>query len=324
MEESLNRNNRRDFLKTLTWGMAGASLAPLDLLAASEKVVITILHTNDVHSHIDPFPDNDPKYPGLGGAARRAALINKIRQEQKNVLLFDAGDIYQGTPYFNRYNGELEIKLMSRMKYDASAIGNHDFDNGIEGITRNLPLMEFPLICANYDFSDTAMNGKTIPYKIFVKDGIKIGVFGLGIELDGLVDKRMYGKTRFLNPEEQAAKYALFLKNEEKCHLIVCLSHLGFKYQDNKISDIELARRSRNIDIIIGGHTHTFLDKPVIQKNIDGREVHVCQVGWAGIKLGRIDVVFDRNKPGKKAVSGTAMHLPNNIYETGNFLFEKA
>lgn len=324
MEESLNRNNRRDFLKTLTWGMAGASFAPLDLLAASEKVVITILHTNDVHSHIDPFPDNDPKYPGLGGAARRAALINKIRQEQKNVLLFDAGDIYQGTPYFNRYNGELEIKLMSRMKYDASAIGNHDFDNGIEGITRNLPLMEFPLICANYDFSDTAMNGKTIPYKIFVKDGIKIGVFGLGIELEGLVDKRMYGKTRFLNPEEQAAKYALFLKNEEKCHLIVCLSHLGFKYQDNKISDIELARRSRNIDIIIGGHTHTFLDKPVIQKNIDGREVHVCQVGWAGIKLGRIDVVFDRNKPGKKSVSGTAMHLPNNIYETGNFLFEKS
>ncbi|MFN4854215.1 MAG: bifunctional metallophosphatase/5'-nucleotidase [Bacteroidota bacterium] len=324
MEESLNRNNRRDFLKKLTWGLTGASLAPLDLLAASEKVMLTILHTNDVHSHIDPFPDNDPKYPGLGGAARRAALINKIRQEQKNVLLFDAGDIYQGTPYFNRYNGELEIKLMSRMKYDASAIGNHDFDNGIEGITRNLPLMEFPLICANYDFSDTAMNGKTIPYKIFIKEGIKIGVFGLGIELDGLVDKRMYGKTRFLNPEEQAAKHALYLKNEEKCHLIVCLSHLGFKYQDNKISDIELARRSRFIDIIIGGHTHTFLDKPVIQKNIDGQEVHVCQVGWAGIKLGRIDVVFDRNKPGKKSVSGTAMHLPKNIYETSNLLFEKS
>ena len=316
MEESLLQSNRRQFIRTAALGVAGLYAAPFSAWAASEKVSLTILHTNDVHSHIDPFPDNDPKYPGMGGVARRAALISKIRDEEKNVLLFDAGDIYQGTPYFNRYGGELEIKLMSRMKYDASAIGNHDFDNGIEGITRNLPLMEFPFICANYDFSDTAMAGKTLPYKIFEKEGIKIGVFGLGIELDGLVDKRMYGKTRFLDPAAEAARLAISLKQEHKCHLVVCLSHLGYKYQDSKISDVELAKQSRFIDIIIGGHTHTFLDKPVVYKNRDGQEVHICQAGWAGIKLGRIDVVFNRSKPSKKVISGSAVHLQKNLFDS--------
>ncbi len=311
MEEFMKLNSRRKFIKNTFLGIAGASALPLETFAKEDTVKLTILHTNDVHSHIDPFPDTDPKYAGLGGVARRASLIKQIRNDNKNVLLFDAGDIYQGTPYFNKFGGELEIKLMSKMGYDAGTIGNHDFDNGVEGLAKNLHLFNFPLLMSNYDFSDTELNGKTTPYKIFEKDNVKIGVFGLGIELEGLVDKKMYGKTRYLNPVEHAAKNAVFLKNEMKCNLVVCLSHLGYKYQENKISDVELAKQSRFIDAIIGGHTHTFLDKPYTYKNRDEQPVHVCQVGWAGIKLGRLDILFDRNKLSRKKITGTALNISN-------------
>jgi 5'-nucleotidase len=265
-----------------------------------------------VHSHIEPFPDNDPKFAGLGGAARRAALITKIRNEEKNVLLLDAGDIYQGTPYFNRFGGELEFKLMSKMKYDASAIGNHDFDNGIDGLVKNLPLASFPLLCANYDFTGTAMSGKTEAYKVFEKQGVKVGVFGLGIELDGLVDKRNYGSTKYLDPLQKAAEVTVHLKKDLKCDVIVCLSHLGYSYPDNKVSDKVLAEQSKDIDIIIGGHTHTFLDKPVVIKNRESKEVHICQVGWAGIRLGKIEIEFEKSGKTKK-INGTAMGINHEL-----------
>lgn len=307
----LNWNSRREFLKKTLIGGAGMmalNAIPNDVFAKSEMVKITILHTNDVHSHIDPFPDNDPKFAGLGGVVRRAALIKKIRSEEKNVLLLDAGDIFQGTPYFNMYGGELEFKLMSMMNYDASTIGNHDFDNGLEGLVKQLPHANFPFINCNYDFSDTPMNGKTIPYKIFVKDDIKIGVFGLGIELEGLVDKRMSGNTRYLDPLAKAAEVTHLLKNEKKCDLIICLSHLGYKYENKKISDMEFAKHSKNIDVIIGAHTHTFLNTPVSVKNLDDKEVLVTQVGWAGIRLGRIDYVFQK-KSKKKIAEGYSIKI---------------
>ncbi len=310
MEEFLIKN-RREFLKNSvygTLGVAGMAMLPQDVFAKKEVVKIVILHTNDVHSHIDPFPANDPKYGGLGGVARRAALVQEIRSKEPNVLLIDAGDIYQGTPYFNKFGGELELKLMSKMGYDASAIGNHDFDNGIQGIVKQLPNATFPLLCANYDFSDTALNGKTEAYKIFVKDGIRIGVFGIGIELDGLVDKRMYENTRYLNPLEKAAEMSILLKHEKKCDIVICLSHLGFSYENKKISDVVLAKESKNIDLIIGGHTHTFLDKPVEYSNREGKKVCVAQVGWAGIKLGKITYFVERSSK-KKHVEGTSMHL---------------
>jgi 5'-nucleotidase len=235
MEELKATNLRRDFLKKSVYGTIGViGLNKFQAFAKKEATKITILHTNDVHSHIDPFPDNDPKYPGLGGAARRAALIKKIRAEEQNVLLLDAGDIYQGTYYFNKYGGELELKIMSQMGYDAAAIGNHDFDNGLEGIVSKLQFANFPLLCANYDFSDTIMNGKTCAYKIFDKEGVKIGVFGLGIELEGLVGKKYYGETRYLDPMQKAAETAIHLKKEKKCDVIICLSHLGFKYAEKK------------------------------------------------------------------------------------------
>lgn len=311
--EELNTNSRREFLKKTS--LAGAGLfminsIPSDVLAKTEMTKITILHTNDVHSHVDPFPENDPKYSGLGGAVRRAALIKKIRNEEKNVLLFDVGDVFQGTPYFNMYGGELELKLMSLMQYDASTIGNHDFDNGLDGLVKQLPNANFPFINCNYDFSDTPMSGKTMPHKIFIKDEIKVGVFGLGIELEGLVDKRMSGNTRYLDPIVKAAEAAHWLKNDQKCDLVICLSHLGYKYENKKVSDVILAKQSKNIDVILGAHTHTFLDIPASYKNSDNKEVLVAQVGWAGIRLGRIDYLFER-KSKKKAVNGYSIKISN-------------
>jgi 5'-nucleotidase len=304
-------SNRRDFLKQILMGgigYAGLSAIPSEAFARKEIIKLTILHTNDVHSHIEPFPLKDPKHAGVGGAARRAALIKKIREQEENVLLLDAGDIFQGTPYFNKFGGELEFKLMSEMGYDASTIGNHDFDNGIDGLEKMLPHAKFPFICTNYDFSDTIMHGKTIPYKIFNKGGLKIGVFGLGIDPEGLVEKKLYKGMKFLDPVEQAAVMSHRLKKEMMCDIVICLSHLGFKYGNKKISDVSLAQRSKNIDIIIGGHTHTFLDAPQSHKNTDNEEVIVSQAGWAGLRLGRIDCFYER-KRAKKSFAGASMIL---------------
>ena len=295
--------NRRYFIKNIGTGavLLGANGFPLEALAAlpSEMVKLTILHTNDVHSRIDPFPMDGTSNQGLGGVAKRAALIKKIRTQEKNILLLDAGDIFQGTPYFNFYNGEIEMKLMSEMGYDAATIGNHDFDAGMDNLALQLKNATFPLVNANYDFSNTVMKSHVQPYKIFKKQGIKIGVFGVGIELKGLVQKSLYKETVYNDPLSMANKTATFLKQEEKCDYVICLSHLGYKYKDSKIDDVKLATHSHHIDLIIGGHTHTFLDKPDILKNVDNQPVIVNQVGWAGIMLGRIDVFFERTKQAK-------------------------
>lgn len=266
---------------------------------------ITILHTNDVHSHIEPFPANAPRNANMGGAARRATLIEGIRQENPNTFLFDAGDMFQGTPYFNYYGGELEFKLMSIMGYDAATIGNHDFDAGIEGLHKQLPHAKFDLLSANYDFSNTVMHTKVKPYKVFVKDGIKIGVFGLGIELNGLVDPKMYKETTYIDPVSIAQDTSRMLNDEEKCDLVVCLSHLGYNYKKNsdKISDLKLASLTNGIDLIIGGHTHTFLKKPTVMKNNLGKNMLINQVGWGGINLGRIDFYFSEDSIGANGTS---------------------
>jgi 5'-nucleotidase len=256
---------------------------------------LTILHTNDVHSRIEAFPQDGSKYAGLGGAAKRAKLIEKIREEQENVLLLDCGDIFQGTPYFNFFGGELEFKLMSEMKYDAATIGNHDFDAGIDGLHKQMGLASFEIINCNYNFGDTVMNGQVKPYKVFQKGEIKVGVLGAGIELDSLVPKSLYKETKYLDPIQQANKYAKILKQDLECHYVICLSHLGYKYKENKVSDHDLAAGTQNIDLILGGHTHTFLKKPTIIGNKVGRQVHINQVGWAGLVLGQMQVNFEKN-----------------------------
>lgn len=291
---------RRDFIQKTAASSALLGLANIGLSSFStiETKKITILHTNDVHSHIDPFPADHPKNANMGGAARRAALIESIRKEESNVLLLDAGDIFQGTPYFNYYGGELEFKLMSMMQYDLATMGNHDFDNGIDGFYAQLPHAKFEFVSANYDFKNTILNEIVKPYKIFEKDGIKIGIFGLGVELDGLVDKKLYKETVYNNPIEVAQDMSRILKHDKKCDLVICLSHLGFSYKNEpyKVSDLELAKKTKDIDLIIGGHTHTFLDKPVVEKNSDNKDVVINQVGCYGINLGRIDFYLSNDK----------------------------
>jgi 5'-nucleotidase len=233
---------------------------------------------------------------GLGGAARRAGLIDQIRQEEEHVLLLDCGDIFQGTPYFNVFGGELEMKLMSEMGYDAATMGNHDFDAGIDGFYKQLPNADFPFIVSNYTFTDTILEGQTVRYKVFEKGDIKIGVYGLGIELEGLVPKTLYEATMYEDPIKKAQYYENLLKHELKCDLVVAISHLGFRYRDDKVSDVILAQNTSETDIILGGHTHTFMSEPHLQKNIKGDPVLINQVGWAGILLGRLDVYFYKKK----------------------------
>ena len=291
--------NRRDFLKYFAGAsavMAGFPALAKNNVLSKDLSQLTILYTNDVHSRIEPFSTNDPKFPNMGGFARRSAVIEQIKKENNNVLLLDAGDIFQGTPYFNLYSGELEYKLMSLMKYDATTIGNHDFDLGIDNILKQMPHAGFSFINCNYDFSNTSWHDKILPYKIFTKNGIKIGVLGYGIELEGLVDKKMYKETIYQNPVPIANATAKLLKLDLGCDYVIALSHLGFKFEDKKISDLSMAPLTENIDLIIGGHTHTFLEHPVKIANRAGKEIFVTQVGWAGIWLGKLDVYFSYDK----------------------------
>ncbi|MFM7216505.1 MAG: bifunctional metallophosphatase/5'-nucleotidase [Bacteroidota bacterium] len=308
------KTDRRKFLKK----SAGAAILmaagnwPAIISARSRMQRLVVLHTNDVHSRIDPFPLNDPKFPGAGGFARRSALIKRIRKEEENVLLLDAGDIFQGTPYFNLFNGEPEIRLMTEMGYDASAIGNHDFDGGIINLAERMKQAGFPFLCANYDFSDTPASGGCSPFKVFEKDRMRIGVFGLGIELNGLVDPSSCGNTRYLDPVMTASKMVRLMRHDYGCDMVICLSHLGYRYDSEKISDVRLANSTSGIDLIIGGHTHTFLDQPVSCKNVEGKMTTIVQAGWGGVRLGRVD--FDFN--GSDTKKSEARFMEKTFYYT--------
>ncbi len=279
---------------------AGALFTSNSVIAGLEEMNsiqrLTILHTNDVHSRLEPFPMDGSKNQGLGGVAPRAAMIKKIRNEQQHVLLLDAGDIFQGTPFFNLYKGEPEIKAMTAMGYDAVTMGNHDFDLGLENFALQLQHASFPVLLCNYDLSSTAMESKYIPYTIVRKGKLKIGITGVGIELRGLVPDNLYGNTKYLEPIQKLNETANILKKEKDCDIVICLSHLGSKYKDNKVSDEVLAKETEHVDVIIGGHTHSFYDAPLVYKNKKGDDVLVNQVGWSGIVLGRMDFEFERGK----------------------------
>lgn len=289
--------NRKSFIKASATAatLLATGQFPIEAMAAKdEETILTILHTNDVHSRIEPFPMDGGKNQGLGGAAHRMTMIKSIRQENSNVLLLDAGDLWQGTPYFNFFDGEVEYKVMNEMGYDAATLGNHDFDIGLEGLKKQLPTARFSMLNANYDFEDTILKGMIQPYKVFDKNGVKVGVFGIGIELEGLVSASSYGNIKYNDPIKTANAMAEKLKKEEGCQFIICLSHLGFKYENNKVSDEVLCVSTKNIDLILGGHTHTFFEKPLAYKNLEGKEVLLNQVGWAGLMLGRLDFHFKK------------------------------
>ena len=265
------------------------------LLTAREKLPV-ILHFNDTHSRIEPISANDALYADKGGVIRQETYIRDVREKSKCVFVFHSGDMVQGTPYFNLFNGEVEIKAANRMKMDAACLGNHEFDNGLDFLAQMIRQATFPFITTNFDFTATPLEGLTKKYCIIKRDGLKIGVIGLTIDPDGLVAKKNCEGVKYLDPLESANRTADFLKKEKKCDLVICLSHLGYYAEEEHFGDITLAKKSRNIDIILGGHTHTFLQQPDHRKNLDGKDVIIQQTGAYGINVGRLDIVLEEVK----------------------------
>jgi len=275
-------NKKYFFLLILTVFMCGT-------VAFGQKSIV-ILHTNDTHSRIEPVPESDRIAGNKGGVVRRINYIEQVRKENKNVLLFDAGDFLQGTPYFNLFKGEVETEAMNLMRYDAVTLGNHEFDYGLEILEKVVRRAKFPIISSNYDFSGTPLNNLIKPYLILKKDGVKIGVIAINIQPRGLIASGNYEGMKFLPPERVANELALKLKTTDRCDMVICLSHLGYT------ADKRLVGQTRNIDIIIGGHSHTHMKTPDILKNIDNKNVMVFQTAGRGIYVGRIDVELEKMK----------------------------
>lgn len=297
---------RREFLKSLAIGGLSLALDPFSALAgkvggqtrvlSDEATQLTILHCNDVHSHIDPFPADDPHFPNMGGFARRASLINHTRQQVggDHMLIFECGDMFQGTPYFNIYKGKVEISLMNEMGVDAVTIGNHEFDNGLNALVDRMQEAKFPFICSNYTFTNQRALDTVKSYQVFNRAGKRIGVFGLGVKIEGLIAPKNVDGTTYSDPIATANDMAAYLKNVEKCDFVIALTHIGYMMSDH-VDDVHLAAASRDIDLILGGHSHTFLTKPEMHANAEGREIIVNQAGYGGLCMGRIGINFDDN-----------------------------
>jgi 5'-nucleotidase len=295
----MQRSSRRNFLKTVAIAGAGtlAGFAALGQRSRAPSGSITILHTNDTHSRLDPWPDNDPNFPSMCGYARRASMVRALRDYDPQLLLLDAGDIFQGTPYYNMFGGEPELRLMSKMGYDAATLGNHEFDNGLQGLDEVLGFAGFPFVSSNYDFSDTILKAKIKDHLVLERNGIRIGIYGLGIELNGLVARDLYQGTVYLDPLATALKMEEKLKIDHDCQLIICISHLGYKYAEiDRISDLVVAANTRYTDIIIGGHTHSLLETPSIINNKRSKRVYIGQTGYGGVRLGKMEVFFNHQK----------------------------
>jgi 5'-nucleotidase len=264
-------------------------------LAAQDVKELWILHTNDTHSRVEPVPvtDPNPEYAGKAGFVRRATLIKGMREQNKDLLLFDCGDFSQGSPYYNMFKGEVEVKLMNEMGYDAGTIGNHEFDFGLDNMARLFKMANFPIVCANYGVKGTVLEGIVKPYVILEREGVKIGVFGLSPVLEGLVQTKNYEGVVFESPIEAAQRVAKILKEQEKCDLVVCLSHLGWKGEP--YSDETLIANTRNIDIVLGGHSHSYFDKTLFYKNLDGRDIPLQQMGKNAVYVGKMKVEMEKN-----------------------------
>lgn len=259
---------------------------------AATPVALTVLHTNDTHSQVEPVAAG-ARNGGCGGYARRMGLIAAERQEDAALLLLDAGDFSQGTPYFNFYNGRIEIDALNRMGYDAVTLGNHEFDNGVDTLAAVLALADFPVVCANYRVEGTPLQGLVKPYVILFRKGLKIGIFGLGVQPDGLIAPQNFAPLVWEDPLPVANRVADRLRNGEHCDVVICLSHLGTEMENNTVCDTLLATHSRNIDVIIGGHTHKVVENLHLT-NADGHDVLLAQMGKSGVSMGKIELMIDR------------------------------
>lgn len=255
------------------------------------ETLITILHTNDTHSQIDPLPANDKLFPGKGGVARRATLVKRVRRQNPNTLLIDGGDVFQGTPYFNFYKGEVEYKAMSAIGYDAGTLGNHEFDNGVDALAAAIEFAKFDLLSANYDVIGTALEGKVKRYVVRNVAGVRIGLFGLGISPVGLITPANFKGVTYRDPVVASREVVKTLRETERCVLVIGMSHLGYypTPKANEIGDSQVAAQVDGIDFIASGHNHTFMEKPVSVKQPSGKETLIFQVGKSGIYVGRVD-----------------------------------
>ncbi|WP_455673874.1 bifunctional metallophosphatase/5'-nucleotidase [Phocaeicola sp.] len=272
-----------------------AALCVTCVLAAQDVKELLILHTNDTHSRVEPIPENDPnpEFSGKAGFVRRATLLKELRKENKDLLLFDCGDFSQGSPFYNMFKGEVEVKLMNEMGYNAGTIGNHEFDFGLDNMARLFKLADFPIVCSNYGVKGTVLEDCVKDYIILNHDGLKIGVFGLSPVLEGLVQAKNCEGIVFKNPIEEAQRVATFLKEKEKCDLVICLSHLGWKGEP--YSDETLIPNTRDIDIVLGGHSHSYFDEPKFYKNLDGVDVPLQQMGKNAAYVGKMRVKMQKN-----------------------------
>lgn len=271
---------------------AMASLAEPLLEVAPGETLITILHTNDTHSQIDPLPDNDKQYPGKGGVARRATLVKRIRKENPNTLLVDGGDVFQGTPYYNFYKGEVEYKSMSLIGYDVVTLGNHDFDNGVDALAAAMKFANFDFVSSNYDVRGTPLEKVVKPYVVRTLGGVRVGLFGLGISPNNLITPDNFKGVKHLDPVRMARGVVKLLREQERCQLVVGMTHLGYypNPREGEIGDSQIAAQVEGIDFIAGGHTHTFMRKPVAVKTPSGGNTIIFQVGRSGIYVGRVDL----------------------------------
>jgi 5'-nucleotidase len=285
--------NRRAFLTTSAAFGAALMAFPRDVFSVADTV-ITILHTNDTHSQIDPLPAND-RNAGMGGVARRATLVKRIRKENPNTLVIDAGDVLQGTPYFNFYKGEVEYKAMSAIGYDLGTLGNHEFDNGVEALAAALKFANFDLVSANYDVKGTVLESKVKRYVVKTLGGIRVGLFGLGVSPTALITPENFKGVTYIDPVVAAREVVKKLREEERCALVVCMSHLGYVEKGDQ-GDSFVASQVDGIDFIASGHTHTFMEKPVTQTQPCGAKTMIFQVGKSGIYVGRVDFTLRSGK----------------------------
>ena len=260
---------------------------------SADKLKLVILHTNDTHSQVEPSEKSSLATSDMGGYARRIGVIEKIRSEENNVLLFDAGDYWQGTPYFNFFNGRIEIDALNRMKYDATTLGNHEFDNGTDTLAAVIQNLNIPLISSNYDVTNSVIRDFVKPWIVIKKAGLKIGVMALNVNPESLILESNINGISYLDPVAKAQEVSEYLKNKEKCDMIICLSHLGSDKDSKSVNDFEIARKTKFIDVIIGGHSHTMLENTKTQ-NAAGRDVIIAQMAKSGFYLGRIDLLLTK------------------------------